>query len=271
MRANERKQRKEREEDISTKKGPKWEMARKSFKEKEKNLEQSDDRIIMDLIREYRSRYPDIHEFYHMLDDRITSVSASNLKDAWLMYVNTVYQPSLRMSSRIFKKMNIVELFILKRKLISHGHPINELLREHLCQALRDYSPVAFDQPACVKYYNSERLQNLTLSEDHLEASKYSWLTYIESRLRGKGERRTAQDLEAAEVIYAFRLNRNMDVDEKQMRETFRAYEFTVWVPGQDGVDITEDIILGEYEPKTCVENGELKYIIRNPITQVVS
>ena len=51
-RANERKLRKEREEDISTKKGPKREMARKSFKGKEKHLEESDDRIIMDLIRD---------------------------------------------------------------------------------------------------------------------------------------------------------------------------------------------------------------------------
>ena len=44
-----------------------------------------------------------------------------------------------------------------------------------------------------------------------------------------------------------------------------------MWVPGPDGVDITEVESLGECEPKTCVEDGELKYIICNPTTQVVS
>ena len=50
---------------------------------------------------------------------------------------------------------------------------------------------------------------------------KYNWLMYIESRLRGKGERRTVQDLEAAEILYAIRLNRKMETSEKDMRETF--------------------------------------------------
>ena len=62
-----------------------------------------------------------------------------------------------------------------------------------------------------------------------------------------------------------------MESSEKDMRETFRAYDETVWVPGAEGINITEDESLGEDEPTTCVENREFKYIIRNPTTQVVT
>ena len=55
------------------------------------------------------------------------------------------------------------------------------------------------------------------------------------------------------------------------MRETVRAYDETVWVPGPEGTSITEEEHLGENEPKTCVEDVELKYIIRNPTTQTVT
>lgn len=225
----------------------------------------------MDIIRDKREKYPDIHEFYEKLNERVTSVSASKLKKGWIMYVNLIDHRALRLSSRMFKKMNVVELFVLKSKIINTGGPINELLRERLHEALREYSPEAFTSPACVKYYHGRTLQNLTLSEAHMAATQYNMLMYIESRLRGKKERRTAQDLDAAELIYAMRLNLKMEVCEKDMRETTRAYNEIVWVPGPDGTSITEDEYLGENEPKTCVEDGELKYIIRNPTTQTIT
>lgn len=134
---------------------------------------QNDDKVIMDIIREYREKYPNIHEFYHMFDNRFSSVSASALKKGWVMYVNLVDRAALRLSTRMFKKMNIVELFVLKNKIITTGGPINELLRERMHVALREFTPSAFDQPPCVKYYHGRRLQNLTLAEAHSESVRY--------------------------------------------------------------------------------------------------
>lgn len=106
--------------------------------------------------------FPNIYEFYHELDKRITSVSASALNKGWIMYVNISDRGSKRLSSRIFKKINIVELFILQRKVISGGHKINELLREFIKGFITKYTPEAFYTPKVVEYYHHERLLNMT-------------------------------------------------------------------------------------------------------------
>lgn len=64
----------------------------------------------------------------------------------------------------MLKKMNIIELFILQRKVIFGGHKMNELLREFIKGYLRKYTPEAFSTPKVVKYYHHERLQNMKLT-----------------------------------------------------------------------------------------------------------
>lgn len=48
------------------------------------------DCTIMDLIRFYRQEYPDVHEYNHRLEERITCVSVSALRTGWIMYVNVM-------------------------------------------------------------------------------------------------------------------------------------------------------------------------------------
>lgn len=112
----------------------------------------------MDLIRKYINIFSDTHEYL-----------------GWRIK---------RLSTRIFKKMNIVELFILQHKIICGWHKIDELLREFIKNFIRNYTLEAFSTPKVVRYYHHEKLQNMTLTEQNPEGTMYSWLTYIESHLR---------------------------------------------------------------------------------------
>ena len=63
----------------------------------------------------------------------------------------TLSQSSL--STKSFKKLNIVELFALMRKVIKGGARINELMRSFIEEKIKDIGVEAFQEPAVVKYY----------------------------------------------------------------------------------------------------------------------
>ena len=62
-----------------------------------------------------------------------------------------------------------------------------------------------------VKYYKPLTLHNMTLSYECLDRNHLKFLKYVESQLRCKANR-TNEDQAAAELLYAFRLNRAIKV-----------------------------------------------------------
>lgn len=87
-----------------------------------------------------------------------------------------------------------------------------------------------------------------------MKGTKYDQLSYLESYLRHKGEMKTTKDWLASEDIYVFRLNYQMDKEEKTMRKTNREYDNPVWVKGPESVDIPEIQAIVKSEPCTCVK-----------------
>lgn len=164
----------------------------------------------MDLIKKYKSMYSDVHEYYHRLKEKITSVYVSALKIGWIMYVNITELGSKKLSSYIFKKINIVELFILqKKKVINGGNKINELLRGMIKSYIKMYNPEAYSTPKVVKYCEDDQLHKMTLLKS-LDETLYQKMMFVGSQLRSKGDRRTKIDIEVAEILYTFRLNNKM-------------------------------------------------------------
>ncbi|KAL8119136.1 hypothetical protein AgCh_016589 [Apium graveolens] len=98
-----------------------------------------------------------------------------------------------------------------------------------------DVSPQTFMYPFVIKLIAGGRLQNITLSDQHIRTIRYLQLTFLESQLRSKrakltapGVKRSEADVKAAEVLYAYRLNDKMIRDtEKDMRAITREYHET--------------------------------------------
>ena len=90
--------------------------AQNLFKKKELTIERNKDRVVLDQIRELRSQYTNIHVFYKKLDELVTSVSLSAQKTGWMMYINFINSGSKLLSTKSFKKLNIVELYVMMRK-----------------------------------------------------------------------------------------------------------------------------------------------------------
>ena len=200
-------ERKEKQRDILRKEGPKWDEAQNLFKKKEMTLERNEDRVILDHIRELRSQYPNIHTFYEKLDEQVTSVSVSAQKNGWMMYINFLNSGSKLLSTKSFKKLNIVELFMLMRKVIKGGNKVNELMRSFIKRKSKVSSWKHFLTLQWFKYYKPSTLHNMTLSNECLDRSHLEFMKYVKGQLRCK-DNRTDQDLVAAELLYAFRLNR---------------------------------------------------------------
>ena len=162
------------------------------MKKKELHLKgTNDNRKLMNIVEEFRSDYRDIHEFYHMFDDKITTVSVSALISGWRAYVNIADGTSFKISTSLLKKLNIVELFVFYKKVISTGPRVNEIFRDMIKEYIKMVSPQAFNTSKVVKYFANNRLQNITLSEASLHRTLPQWLTFIESRLRCRGAERT--------------------------------------------------------------------------------
>ena len=65
--------------------------------------------VILDRIRELRSQQPNIHNFYEKFSDEVTNVSVSAQKTGWMMFINFRDSGSKLLSTKSFRKMNIVE------------------------------------------------------------------------------------------------------------------------------------------------------------------
>ena len=85
------------------KEGPLWDEARTLFKKKEMTLENNEDRVVLDYIRELRSQLPDIHKFYEIFSDQVTNVSVSGQNQDGLCILTSKtpgQSSSLRKASR---------------------------------------------------------------------------------------------------------------------------------------------------------------------------
>ena len=234
-------ERKEREKDVILKEGPQWDEARSLFKKKELTLDKNEDRVVLDRIRELRSQQPNIHNFYEKFFDEVTNVSVSAQKSGWMMYINFRDSGSKLLSTKSFKKMNIVELFVLMKKVIQGGGKINELMRSFIEDKIKEISVKAFQDPPVVKYYKPSTLHNMTLSDECLDRNHLEFLKYVESQLRCKANR-TNEDQAAAELLYAFRLNRAIKVSLSTLKKEPRLYMRPVYTVKEDGSEVIEEV-----------------------------
>ena len=234
-------QRKEREKDVILKVGPQWDEARSLFKKKELTLDKNEDRVILDRIRELRSQQPSIHNFYEKFFNEVTNISVSAQKSGWMMYINFRDSGSKLLSTKSFKKMNIVELFVLMKKVIQGGGKINELMRSFIEDKIIKISVEAFRDPPVVKYYKPSTLHNMTLSNECLDKNHLEFLKYVESQLRFKANR-TNEDQAAAELLYAFRINRAIKVSLSTLKKEPRLYMRPVYTVKEDGSEVIEEI-----------------------------
>ena len=223
------------------KEGPQWDEAQNLFNKKELTLEKNEDRVVLDHIREIQSQYSNIHTFYEKFVDQVTSVLVSAQKNGWMMYINFLDSGSKLLSTKSFKKLNIVELFVLMRKVIKGGSKVNELMRDHIEERIKDIGVEAFLDLLVVKYYKPSILHNMTLSNECLNKSHLEFLKYVEGQLRCKCNR-TNQDLAANEVLYAFRLNRAIGVSMSSLKKESRLYLKPVYAVKADGTEEIEQI-----------------------------
>ena len=56
------------------------------------------------------------------MDKEVTSISVSAQKNGWKLYINLIVLGSRLLSSKSFKKLNIVKLFVLMRMVIKGSH-----------------------------------------------------------------------------------------------------------------------------------------------------
>ena len=234
-------ERRERQKDVIKKEGPLWDEARTLFKKKELTLEKNEDRVILDYIRSLRSQLPDIHKFYEVFSDQVTNVSVSAQKSGWRMYINFKDSGSKLLSTKSFKKLNIVELYVLMRKVIKGGARINELMRSFIEDKIKEIGVEAFQEPPVIKYYKPSTLHNMTLSDECLDQTHLQFMMYVEGQLRCKANR-TKFDLEAAELLYAFRLNKAIKVDRSTLEKEPRYYLRPVYTVKDDGSEVLEEI-----------------------------
>ena len=166
---------------------------------------------------------PNIHNFYEIFFDKVTNASVSAQKTGWMMFINFKDSGSKLLSTKSFRKMNIVELFVLMKKVIKGGGKINELMRSFIEDKIKEISVEAFQDPPVVKYYKPSTLHNMTLSDECLDINHLEFLKYVESQLRCKANR-TDEDQAAAELLYAFRLNRAIKVSLSTLKKEPRLY-----------------------------------------------
>ena len=138
--------------------------------------------------------------------------------------------------------MNIVELFVLMRKVIKGGGKVNELMRSFIEEKIKEISVEAFQDPPVVKYYKPSTLHNMTLSDECLDISHLEFIKYVEGQLRCKANR-SSQDLAAAEVLYAFRLNRAIKVSVSTLKRESRLYLKPVYTMKEDGLEVLEQVV----------------------------
>ena len=118
---------------------------------------------------------------------------------------------------------------------------MNELMRSFIEEKIKDIGVEAFQDPPVVKYYKPSTFHNMTLTDECLDKSHLEFIKYVEGQLRCKGNR-TYQDLAAAEVLYAFRLNRAIRVSVSTLKKESRLYLKPVYAIKADGTEEIEQI-----------------------------
>ena len=137
--------------------------------------------------------------------------------------------------------MNIVELFVLMKKVIKGEGKINELMRSFIEDKIKEISVEAFQDPLVVKYYKPSTLHNMTLSDECLDRNHLKFLKYVESQLICKTNR-TNEDQEEAELLYAFRLNRPIKVSLSTLKKEPRLYMKPMFTVKEDASQVIEEI-----------------------------
>ena len=143
-------------------------------------MERNEDMVVLDQTKELRSQYTNIHAFNEKFDELVMSVLVSAQKKRWMMYINFLKFGSKLLSTKSFKKLHIVELFVLMRKVIKRGNKVNELMRSFIEDKIKYVGVEAFHDLPVVKYYKPSTLYNMTLSDEcldksHLEFINMSW------------------------------------------------------------------------------------------------
>ena len=78
------------------------------------------------------------------IDELVTSASVSAQKTGWMMYINFINSGSKLLSTKSFKKLNIVELYVQMKKVIKRGSKVNELMRSFIEERFKDIGVQAF-------------------------------------------------------------------------------------------------------------------------------
>ena len=177
------------------------------------------------------------------------SVSVSAQKSGWMMYIKFKDSGSKILSIKSFKKLNIVELFVLMKKVIKGGSKVYELMRSHIEEKIKDISVEAIQDPPVVKYYKPSTFHNMTLSDECLDRSHLEFIKYVEGQLRCKANK-SSQDIAAAEKLYAFRLNRAIKVSVSTLKRESRIYLKPVYTLKEDGLEVLEQIV----DSKPCIK-----------------
>ena len=188
--------------------------------------------VVLDHLRELQSQYPNIHTFYDTSAEQVSSVSVSAKKSGWMIYITFKDSGLKLLSTKSFKKLNIVELFVLMRKVIKGGSKVNEMMRSYIEERIKDISVEAFQDPLVVKYYKPSTLHNMTLSDECLDRSHLEFIKYVEGQLRCKANR-SSQDLAVAEVLYAFRPNRAIKVSVSTLKRESRLLKDSIKIEGR--------------------------------------
>ena len=170
-----------------------------------------------------------------------------------MMYINFINSGLKLLSSKSFRKMNIVEIYVLMRKVIKGGSKLNELMRSFIEEKIKDIGVKGIQDPPVVKYYKPSTLHNMTLTNECLDKSHIEFIKYMEGQLRCKGNR-TDQDLAAAEVLYAFKLNRAIRVSVSTLKKKSRLYLKSVYAVKADGTEEIEQI--ADSKPYIKIKDG---------------
>ncbi|KAL8157597.1 hypothetical protein AgCh_002348 [Apium graveolens] len=138
----------------------------------------------------------------------------------------------MKISVSVLKKLNIVKLFVHASKIPWLKLNENKYLRDKLQKMMMDVFSQAFLYPFVIKVFIDGRMQNISMSDQHIRSIPLLQLTILESQLMSKREKleapgvnRSEADLKAAEVLYAYRLNEKMIMDsERDMKKVNKAY-----------------------------------------------
>ena len=87
-----------------------------------------------------------------------------------------------------------------------------------------------------VKYYKPSTLHNMTLTDECLDRIHLEFMKYIEGKLRCK-KNKIDQDLVTSDLLYAFRLNRAVDISKTSLKRETRFYMNPVFALKEDGTE----------------------------------